>query len=268
MAATSKRRNQGLVHNRLRKFGLALHRLANAWLAIDRSLSFGLAMRRLSARLRSMQQTVGGARTTTIILCRHGESEGNLEQRFGGHSPTPLSDHGRLQARAAGQALVKLGVDAVYTSDLVRAAQTAELIAELTAMKPRVTNALRERSVGRLTDLTFAEAKTRFPEDYAALLRMEPDSCPQQGETYAACRARAAACLEQALLEHPGQHILFVSHNVTMMQLIMHIVGVDTHAAGARVLFQSDHCALHVFERTATGQWKVVALNDRSHLAA
>jgi broad specificity phosphatase PhoE len=231
------------------------------------SILLGLATHCVSATLRSMRQPVLGTRTTTtIVLCRHGESEGNLERRFGGHSPTPLSQHGRVQARAAGQALARLGIDAIYTSDLVRAAQTADLISEATRVTPHTTSALRERSVGRLTDLTFAEAEARFPDDYAALLRMESGVCPPGGETYAACRARAAAYLEQALSEHPGQRVLFVSHNLTVTQLILHILGLGEDSAPARLLFQIDHCALHTFERNAAGGWKVVSLNDRAHL--
>ena len=215
-----------------------------------------------------MEQTGSEARTTTIILCRHGESEGNLEQRFGGHSPTPLSAHGKAQARSAGHVLKRLGVDVVYSSDLVRAAQTAQLITEVTGTHTRMTSALRERSVGRLTDLTFADAKARFPDDFAALLRMETNSCPPGGESYAACRVRAAACLNQALLEHPGQRVLLVSHYVTMMQLIMHILGVSQDAKNPRLSFQVDHCALHIFERHESRGWKVIALNDRTHLTA
>jgi probable phosphoglycerate mutase len=230
------------------------------------SISLGLATRRVSATLHGMRQPVLGTRTTTIVLCRHGESEGNLERRFGGHSPTPLSDHGRVQARAAGRALARLGIDVIYTSDLVRAAQTADLISEATRVMPHTTTALRERSVGRLTDLTFAEAEARFPDDYAALLRMESGVCPPGGETYAACRTRAAACLEQALSEHAGQRVLFVSHNLTVTQLILHILGLGEDSAPTRLLFQIDHCALHTFERNANGGWKVVSLNDRAHL--
>lgn len=202
------------------------------------------------------------------MLCRHGESEGNLEQRFGGHSPTPLSALGRAQASAVGQALLKHGVDAIYTSDLVRAAQTADVIGSITGISPRVTSALRERSVGRFTDLTFAEARERFPEHFAALLRMEPHSSPPGGETYAACRERAALCLEQVLAEHRGRRLLLVSHHVTMTQLIMHILGVAPEAAAVRLLFQIDHCALHVFERNDAERWKIVALNERAHLSS
>src|SRR5438876_9255933 len=110
---------------------------------------------------------------TTIILCRHGESEGNAEGRFGGHGPTSLTARGREQARAAGRVLAREGLDVIYASDLVRAVQTAEEIAALCGLGAAHTPALRERSVGDLTGLTFEEAQAKFPDAYAALMRRE-----------------------------------------------------------------------------------------------
>src|SRR5262245_22680135 len=98
-------------------------------------------------------------RGTTVILCRHGESQGNVERRFGGHSASPLTERGRAQARAAGAAIGSAGIDLIYSSDLARAAETAELIGQAIGVRPETTSALRERSVGELTGLTFEEAK-------------------------------------------------------------------------------------------------------------
>ncbi|HEX8291434.1 MAG TPA: histidine phosphatase family protein, partial [Pyrinomonadaceae bacterium] len=67
--------------------------------------------------------------TTRVLLIRHGQSRGNAERRFGGHSPTPLSELGRRQAEATARALANERVTAVYSSDLLRAVQTAEPLA-------------------------------------------------------------------------------------------------------------------------------------------
>src|SRR5262245_13840630 len=136
---------------------------------------------------------------TALVLCRHGESAGNVEQRFGGHGATPLTERGRSQARALGRALAETGIDAVYTSDLPRARETAELIGSETGIAPELAPALRERSVGDLTDLTFAEAEARFPEAFRALMNRERDACPPGGETYRACQLRVVALLDRVL---------------------------------------------------------------------
>jgi probable phosphoglycerate mutase len=206
------------------------------------------------------------SRTTTVILCRHGESEGNRERRFGGHGPTPLTERGRAQARATGRLLTRSGVDAIYTSDLARAAETAALIGAQLGITPRATDALRERSVGELTGLTFEEAHARFPEIFAALMRREPHNCPPGGETYVQCRMRAAGLLEQVLREHAGRRVLLVSHNVALYQLMLHVLGLGDETAAPRIAFQIDNCALHRFEHLDNGLWKVVALNEAMHL--
>ncbi|HEY0172637.1 MAG TPA: histidine phosphatase family protein, partial [Pyrinomonadaceae bacterium] len=65
------------------------------------------------------------AESTRVLLIRHGQSQGNAERRVGGHSPTPLSELGHRQAEATARALVNERVTAVYSSDLLRAVQTA-----------------------------------------------------------------------------------------------------------------------------------------------
>jgi broad specificity phosphatase PhoE len=158
-------------------------------------------------------------------------------------------------------------VDVIYTSDLPRAAETAALISQTTGVTPEATTSLRERSVGELTGLTFDEARLRFPEGYAALLRRDPEVCPPGGESVSDCRLRAVTFLERVLVQHQGERILLVSHYVTLHMLIRHVVGLEGSAIGASVAFQVDNCALHRLERIESSTWKVVALNERAHLA-
>ena len=68
--------------------------------------------------------------TTQVLLIRHGQSLGNAESRFGGHSPTPLSEFGRIQAAATARALAHEQITAIYSSDLFRAVETAQPTAE------------------------------------------------------------------------------------------------------------------------------------------
>ena len=68
---------------------------------------------------------------TRLYLIRHGQSAGNAEGRFGGHGPTPLSELGKEQAEKTAKVLAKEGISAIYSSDLLRAVQTAEPLCEI-----------------------------------------------------------------------------------------------------------------------------------------
>ena len=86
--------------------------------------------------------------TTHVLLIRHGQSQGNAERRFGGHTATPLSPRGRRQAQATARALQSEELTAIYSSDLARAVETAQAVATLTGLPINPTSAFRERSVG------------------------------------------------------------------------------------------------------------------------
>jgi probable phosphoglycerate mutase len=199
-----------------------------------------------------------------ILLLRHGQSEGNEGNRFGGQGPTPLTTLGHAQAAATGTALAREGLTAIWTSDLVRAVQTAEPIAAATGLPLRVTPALRERSVGVFTGLTFVEAEERYPEVFAALMRRDPDACPPEGETTDDCLLRAGAFFDDVLAGAAAYaRVLLVSHAFTLNLLVRRALGI---ADAPAPFFRTDNCGLHRLRRTRHGFWNVEALNDRRHL--
>ena len=204
---------------------------------------------------------------TQLILCRHGESEGNRDGRFGGHGPAPLTERGRAQARATGSCLMGGGADAIYSSDLPRAQQTAELIGQCLSLVPQLTAALRERSVGIFTGLSFDEARARYPDEYGMLLRREPDVVPPGGESYLECSARASAFLEHVIEQHRGQRVVLVSHYLTLHLLVLGILGVALTRDAPRIYLQLHNCGLHRLERYDDGAWQVLALNETAHLS-
>ncbi len=87
---------------------------------------------------------------TRLYLVRHGQSAGNAEGRFGGHSPTPLSELGLEQAEITAKTLAKEKIHVIYSSDLYRAVQTAEPLAKVLDLPIITTSAFRERKVGVL----------------------------------------------------------------------------------------------------------------------
>ena len=127
---------------------------------------------------------------TNVLLIRHGQSKGNAERRFGGHTATPLSARGRRQAELTARVLKSESLTAIYSSDLARAMETARPLANLTGLTVKGTSAFRERSVGVMEGLTFEDAAQQHPEQYAALLRRESWShgeCIRSGWTEGAC---------------------------------------------------------------------------------
>ena len=201
--------------------------------------------------------------STEILLLRHGQSEGNEGGRFGGHGPTPLTALGRRQAEAAAAALAGEGLTAIFASDLARAQQTAAPIVRATGLALATTPALRERSVGVFTGMTFAEAEASHPEIFAAMMRRDPDACPPEGETAHACVSRVAEFFDAAVVDAAGGRVLFVSHAFTLNLLVRRLLGLADSPA---VFFRTDNCALHRLKHSASGFWNVEALNDKRHL--
>lgn len=202
--------------------------------------------------------------TTEILLLRHGQSEGNESGRFGGHGPTPLTALGHRQAAATAAALAAEGLTAIWASDLVRARQTAEPVAAATGLPLATTPALRERSVGVFTGLSFAEVEARYPDIFAALMRRDPTACAPDGETVADCLLRAGAFFDEVVAGAGAGRILLVSHAFTLNLLLRRLVGLTESPS---VFFRTDNCGLHRLKRTPHGLWSIEALNDRRHLA-
>ena len=204
--------------------------------------------------------------TTRVLLVRHGQSQGNAEGRFGGHSPTPLSGLGHRQAEATALALAGERVTAVYSSDLLRAVQTAEPLARATGLEITQTSALRERSVGLLEGLTFEEAAAAHPDEYAALLRRDFEHVLAGGESYRQLLDRAAAELDRALELHRGGTVALFSHTGTICILALHLMGALDAPHLKPVWLSSSNCGVTRFSIEHGGLIRIKALNDTRHL--
>jgi broad specificity phosphatase PhoE len=142
---------------------------------------------------------------TTLLLARHGETDWNREGRWQGWADPPLNDTGRAQARQLAEELRAVPFDAVYSSDLRRAHETAVILAEPHAV-PVVTDAgLREIDVGSWSGLTRREIAERFPDG------TRPD-----GESHEEHGARVRAAVVRIARAHLGARILVVGHGGTI----------------------------------------------------
>src|SRR6185436_15523817 len=148
---------------------------------------------------------------TTVLLIRHGQSRGNAERRFGGHTATPLSSRGRRQAQATAEALASEPLSAIYSSDLARAMQTTAPLAKLSGLRVEASEAFRERSVGVMEGLTFEDAAQKHPEQYAALLRRDFEHVLSGGESYRQLLDRARNKLDEIIFNNRGGRIAVFS---------------------------------------------------------
>ena len=150
---------------------------------------------------------------TRICFVRHGETDWNIEQRMQGHRDLALNATGLAQAAAAGRYFVGRQADAIYSSDLLRARQTAQPIAQALNLPLTLHEALRERHFGRCEGLTLAEVASRFADDMRAIENRDPDYCaPQGGESRRQHAARVLGCVARLLADHRGQTIVVVTH--------------------------------------------------------
>src|SRR5262245_4945596 len=204
--------------------------------------------------------------STQILLIRHGQSEGNAERRFGGHTATPLSSRGHRQAQATAEALASEPLTAIYSSDLARAMQTATPLARLTGLRVEATEAFRERSVGVMEGLTFEDAAQKHPEQYAALLRRDFEHVLTGGESYRQLLDRAWQKLDKIIKQHKGGTIVVFSHTGTICILALHLIGALDSPDLKPVWLSSGNCGISRFDLRDDGFIRVIALNDMRHL--
>ncbi|HEX8852904.1 MAG TPA: histidine phosphatase family protein [Pyrinomonadaceae bacterium] len=204
---------------------------------------------------------------TSVLLVRHGQSQGNAEQRFGGHSPTPLSALGRAQAEATARALSEESVTAVYASDLLRAVETAAPLCEALGLDINTSEAFRERSVGQMEGLTFEEAARLYPEEYAALLRRDFEHVLTGGESYRQMLDRASRELDRVIARHAGGTIALFSHTGTICILALHLMGALDAPTLRPVWISSSNCGVSRFSLHADGFLRVLSINDTRHLS-
>jgi broad specificity phosphatase PhoE len=143
-------------------------------------------------------------RVTTILLARHGETDWNFERRVQGHTDRPLNELGRVQALELSRALEDVTIDAVYSSDLSRAFDTARIVAEQRSLPVVQMAGLRERHFGTWEGLADEEILRRFPQAH--------DGPWGDGETTDEMTARVLEAIRTIAAGHDGSVVLVVSH--------------------------------------------------------
>lgn len=162
---------------------------------------------------------------TELLLVRHGETDWNRERRFQGHADQPLNEAGREQARELAELLAGERIDAVYTSDLRRARETAEILASRLDAEVVVLRELREIDVGSWQGLSWPEIEELHPDGAE---RWHRDGHGWDGgESYDELGERIVAALRSIAARHPGQRVLVVGHGGTVRATRAFVEGVS-----------------------------------------
>jgi broad specificity phosphatase PhoE len=163
---------------------------------------------------------------TRVFLVRHGATDWNKEKRAQGHADIDLNDEGHRQAASVAQELAHSDIDAVYSSDLKRALDTAGPIAAAHGLDVNVDKDFREIDQGEWEGLTADEIRTRWPDLWGP--NRHYNTRPG-GESPQQVRERALAALARAVKAHPDEAIVVVSHGGTIRWLSAEALGYDDY---------------------------------------
>lgn len=200
----------------------------------------------------------------TFVFVRHGESVGNVESRWQGQSDYVLTDRGRAQAQALAQRWKSEGVkfDLILASPLVRARETAEIIASALSSPVELDPILMERHIGEMEGLTAEEVRKKPHPPF-----MTPyDPIGGEGEGDWALFLRAGQALHALVRRSPGSYLI-VSHGGLLNQLMNAIIGIAPHVDPSGVRFRFENTAFaRVIYYPHQHRWAIDAVNDRAHL--
>jgi broad specificity phosphatase PhoE len=202
---------------------------------------------------------------TTLYLIRHGATEANLARPpriQGRRSDPPLAPLGVRQAQATRDLLAIWPVDHCYTSPLLRAAQTAAIVAAPHGIAPQALEALTECDVGNWEGLDWQTVRSLDPEGYRRFHANPAQFGYPGGESFAAVYRRVAPPLDELLRRHAGESVLVVAHHVVNRTYLAGLLGLPLEQARQVTL---DNCGISVVVRDGE-HTAINTLNAAFHL--
>ena len=199
-----------------------------------------------------------------FVFLRHGESIGNAESRWQGQSDYALTERGRAQARALAERWKSEAAqfDLIISSPLVRAKETAEIVASTLGAKIELKAILLERDIGEMEGLTMEEVRKIPQPPYITPY----DPIGGEGEGDWALFLRAGQALHDLVRRPPGSYLI-VSHGGLLNQLMNAIIGIAPHVDPSGVRFRFENTAFaRVIYFPYQHRWAIDTVNDRAHL--
>jgi broad specificity phosphatase PhoE len=197
-----------------------------------------------------------------LYVIRHGRTVWNQDGRLQGQLDVELSEGGRDEAQKTAERLADVPFTAAVSSDLRRAAETAEIILGDRDVPLELTRELREEDYGGWTGKTYAEIAHRWPEQCEERERDRVNARPEGGETLGELQARVVAKLDEIAAAHASGKVLVVTHGGPAFVFFSKVMAPHGRLGGN---FSVKNCAINIVAWTRFG-WKLMLLNDAAHL--
>lgn len=163
---------------------------------------------------------------TTIYLIRHGECAGNRENRIRGCVDFPLNDNGRLQAHALADAMRHMGIEFIYSSPLVRAAETAKILGDSLGIGYSTKNAFCNIHLGPWEGRLKSEIAAETPELWNTWITRPEDLRIDGAETLDQVADRSLKGLEEVIREHKGRAGAIIAHRGVIKPMLANALGI------------------------------------------
>ena len=197
-----------------------------------------------------------------LVIVRHGETEWNVQHKVMGQLDSPLTAKGIQQAKAIGDRLRRLKFTSIYSSDLGRAVQTANIIAETCGKQIIFDAELREWNMGIFEGLTVSEMHKKFPQERQDYEQIGDEYIIPKGESLTQCRARGFRILNAIAERHSDENVVVVTHGCVLMGFFEMVLDLRS---GNTWRFKLDNANFCTFEYVKE-RWSLVVWNDVSHL--
>lgn len=191
-----------------------------------------------------------------LVLIRHGQSQWNLENRFTGWVDVPITETGAQEARRAAKLLDGARFDLAFTSKLIRAEQTLQIILEETGQKALPVHrdqAINERHYGDLQGLNKAETAKKYGDAQVHIWRRSYDVAPPGGESLKDTAARALPYFREKIMPEvkAGRSVLVVAHGNSLRAIVMELDGLSQEQV---MELNIDTCKPITYEIDASGK--------------
>jgi broad specificity phosphatase PhoE len=163
---------------------------------------------------------------TTLVLIRHGQTDWNLEGRWQGQADPPLNERGREQARRVAEYQSQFGFAALYSSDLRRAMETAQIIGAEMGVEVISEPRLREVNLGQWQGMLTDDIQAQYPEEFRQWHHEPLAVQPPDGETVHALAARVLEAINEIIARYPKRRVGIVAHELPIAIVLCRSAGL------------------------------------------